>query len=244
MTRAVLLIVAAACACAAFSGRAAAAPDGDGRPWAGGHEAVSATERRLGEITSEISRRPGSVAYCNSPSQWKQAARGLGFHPSRLFGFVPTVDGIPANHVMLANWVCTRLDRFLARPRRVGQKLCRTRRHGRYRDCASYRATIESIETVAHEAVHVAGVTDEPAAECFGVQLTPFAAFRLGATPQFALEIGRDYLPVYRRFTRVNPKYRTRQCHDGGPLDLWPEQRGWPAPRAQALTVPPLVTGG
>jgi hypothetical protein len=101
--------------------------------------------------------------------------------------------------------------------------------------CKTYAFAVESIATVAHESMHVRGIRSEPVAECFGLQLTAPAASRFGAATEFAYEIGDDYLPIHRQFVSSSPDYYTRDCYDGGALDLWPTVTGWPTPRGLSL---------
>lgn len=109
-----------------------------------------------------------------------------------------------------------------------------------YAECAGYRATVYALQTIGHEATHIGGVYDEAAAECYGMQLTPLVANRFGATPTFSFEIGADYLPLYIEFTRGNAPYETPHCHDGGLLDLFPNETGWPTPRSSSALATPL----
>ena len=83
-----------------------------------------------------------------------------------------------------------------------------------------------SVYVLAHESVHVAGERSEKKATCWGLQ-------RVGKT---ALELGRTqadarYLAdlAWREAYRRNPAgYRSRECRDGGRLDLNPKSHAWP----------------
>jgi hypothetical protein len=74
-----------------------------------------------------------------------------------------------------------------------------------------------AVVTLAHESVHLAGVADEPTAECHGIQLSDRAARALGAKPAFAQELKDAYWDHYGEIPTV---YRSRECRDGGKLDL------------------------
>ena len=50
-----------------------------------------------------------------------------------------------------------------------------------YGACADYLWTIDSIQTLAHESIHIFGIKDEAVTECVGMQLLTVAANRLGA---------------------------------------------------------------
>jgi hypothetical protein len=101
-----------------------------------------------------------------------------------------------------------------------------------YRDGRSALPDVSAaVGTLAHEAMHVAGIVDEGIAECYSLQLTALTARALGAEPDQArlLAAGNaEYSQTYRAGTA----YDSPDCYDGGPLDLHPES-------AQLLTVRP-----
>ena len=101
--------------------------------------------------------------------------------------------------------------------------------------CDGYEPTLISLSTVAHETAHVAGVHDEPAAECAAVQTTALVASGFGAPRAFALEIGRDFLAMYESTMNDADTYWSPNCRDGGPWDLWPSRAGWPTPTETGL---------
>ena len=79
--------------------------------------------------------------------------------------------------------------------------------------------------TLAHEAVHVSGVADEPTAECHGVQLLERAALALRVQPAYAARLETTY---WDNREDVPTLYRSKQCRDGGKLDLRPQDRDFP----------------
>jgi hypothetical protein len=91
---------------------------------------------------------------------------------------------------------------------------------------ASPDALSWSVETLAHEAQHVAGVVSEAEAECYGMQTTPRAALLLGRTA----EEGRYLAAVYLKhwYARLKPPYSSSDCRNGGPLDLHSDSDVWP----------------
>jgi hypothetical protein len=199
-------------------------------PWSGGPETVTPIEARAGSIVTALAGSRSTV-YCTGPSEWREAGPRLGFDARSLIAVVPwTSPGTPAGYALLSPYVCRRADRFLANPHRLGQKRCLTR--GRGVRCAAYDSVLEATQTLAHESMHLAGIANEATAECFGMQLLPYVAWRLGAGRAFALEMARDYRAQYRLERRDAPGYWSRECRDGGALDLLPARRGWPLPRA------------
>ena len=83
-----------------------------------------------------------------------------------------------------------------------------------------------AVHIVAHEAQHINGVTSEGAAECRAVQLNYLVAEELGATEAQARELQRRYFADY--YPHLDSDYRSRQCHDGGDLDLFPDRAEFP----------------
>jgi hypothetical protein len=198
-------------------------------PWSGGQRTVTPVEARAGAIASALAGRQSTVQ-CVSPRGWASAGARLGFDSDALIAVVPwSSPGVPAGYALLSPYVCRLADRFLRDPHRRGEKLCPTHRQSQV-PCAGYGSVLEATETLAHEAMHLAGIATESTAECFGMQLLPYAAWRLGASRAFALEMGRDYEAQYRQERRDAPTYWSGECRDGGALDLLPDQRGWPLP--------------
>ncbi len=92
--------------------------------------------------------------------------------------------------------------------------------------CSSQDERGESALTLAHEAVHLAGIRDEATAECWGVQHVAAVAERLGVSPADA-----DLIAL-RAWTRY-PRWRgtalwSAECRQDGALDLTPGDGLWP----------------
>jgi hypothetical protein len=63
-------------------------------------------------------------------------------------------------------------------------------------------------------------------AQCYALQTNVETAVRLGARPEEAAAVAAF---VLREVQPALPEaYRTRACHDGGPLDLRPGTSRWP----------------
>ena len=97
-----------------------------------------------------------------------------------------------------------------------------------YGECDSWELKLTSVHVLAHESMHLHGVTGEAEAECLAVQLDAYVAAKLGAARQFARVMARDYWRTY--YAALTGEYRTPDCRDGGPLDLFPDRFGWPTP--------------
>jgi hypothetical protein len=82
------------------------------------------------------------------------------------------------------------------------------------------RASIDQIVAVhvlTHEAMHLAGLRNEAAAECAAVQRDVRAARLLGATPTLARSMAARYWTEI--YPRLNDDYRSETCGSDGALD-------------------------
>ena len=86
------------------------------------------------------------------------------------------------------------------------------------------------MHVLTHEAMHLAGVMGEAEADCLAAQLDALVAEALGADRRFARLLAREYWTYC--YPTQSTAYRSRECHDGGALDLFPARRGWPTPAA------------
>ena len=143
-----------------------------------------------------------AIVVCWSPEDWTHLTglyRELGANElSGTFGFVSP----PHNVINLSPDVCRDLDRVA---------------HDGSRPASMIVA--KAIGTVAHEALHVAGVHDEGAAECYAIQLTPRTAIELGTDGAFAEK--QQKLSWQFNSARVDGShYASGDCHAGSSLDL------------------------
>lgn len=90
--------------------------------------------------------------------------------------------------------------------------------------CPGTAAISAAAQTLAHESIHLRGVSDEAAAECYGRQLAKTVFLRLGApSADYVYELGRYALAIH-----TDPAYSSAECRDGGALDLDPASPIWP----------------
>ena len=84
-----------------------------------------------------------------------------------------------------------------------------------------------SVATLSHEAQHLRGILNEAQAECYGLQTITRTAELLGrsrAEGRYLAELyWRDEYPDIR-----DSAYRSKECRDGGKLDLHPASNVWP----------------
>jgi hypothetical protein len=79
------------------------------------------------------------------------------------------------------------------------------------------RDQVVAVHILAHEAMHVAGETDERRTECRAVQRDAELAQLLGASREAAVALARRY---YREvFPMLRDTYRDPECAPGGALD-------------------------
>jgi hypothetical protein len=84
-----------------------------------------------------------------------------------------------------------------------------------------------SVAALAHESQHARGIGNEAEAECYGVQSITATAEALGR----AKAEGRFLAALYwqKGYVDQDPsEYRSKECREGGRLDLHPETDTWP----------------
>lgn len=82
-----------------------------------------------------------------------------------------------------------------------------------------------AVHVVTHEAMHMAGIRHEAAAECAAVQRDEWTAALLGASPEDAEAMSRRYL--LEVYPQLPDSYRSDQCASGGDLDEHLETSPW-----------------
>ena len=160
-------------------------------------------EHRLAEIASEIAGRDVDVHCPGLLARLADASTNAGtvFFDER---------GAPADFTDLDEETCSELERFAEGKSSVAED-------GR---------VARAMHVLAHESSHLAGIRDEAAADCYGLQRTAFVAENLGADPAKAERLAR--LAVAERAVTAPADYRSSECHDGGALDLDPGSSVWP----------------
>ena len=161
------------------------------------------TERQLGRVASEIAGRRVGV-HC--PGILERLAD---VSPNAGTVFFDE-EGRPADVTDLDEETCSTLDRFADGDTSPSEEPKAAR----------------ALHVLAHESSHLAGVRDEAAADCYGLQRTAFVAESLGADSTEARRLAQLALAM-RRVT-APADYRSAECHDGGALDLDPGSSVWP----------------
>jgi hypothetical protein len=92
--------------------------------------------------------------------------------------------------------------------------------------CERPLAIAWSLNTLAHESYHLAGVRNEAQTECYALQAIDFVARSLGASADQARALAVysfEQLPG-----RMPAQYSSPECRDGGQFDLHPLSAVWP----------------
>ncbi len=180
----------------------------------GPHRNLQADEAQLAGIATVIAGRDVGISCPGTLASLTEVSAQDG-------SVVFTPDGKPAGEAKLSGETCKTLRRFL---------------HGGVAGLGCLRNPGEcpievkeaaiAVNVLSHEAWHLAGVRDEAATQCYALQSNADTAARLGASREDAAAIAAF---IVREVQPALPAdYRTRECFDGGPLDLRPERASWP----------------
>jgi hypothetical protein len=146
------------------------------------------------------------AVFCWNPPDW---AALTGANKSTIaLGFV---EYRSAHQINLAPNVCNILDRL----------------YYHHQSPPITPAIALSVVTFVHELAHTLGVTNEAAAQCYGIQLAPLATRLLGPGTTYGQRVAQLAWRLYN--PRVLPaKYLSSECRNGGKLDLFPKSNVWP----------------
>jgi hypothetical protein len=177
---------------------------------------------------------PAASIRCASAARWRALATRWGFDPQTTWALTPrhrdsaTGASAPDGYAEFSPRACRLAGEFLALPTEHGTRTCR---HGSQQgECDDWASKLVSVHVLTHEAMHLAGVMGEAEADCLAAQLDALVAEALGADRRFGRLLAREYWTYY--YPSQSAAYRSRECHDGGALDLFPARRGWPTPAA------------
>lgn len=165
----------------------------------------------LDAIASEIAERPVSVR-CDGrelPDFGPNAA---------VHGVVWFRNGKPEDHTTISPTLCRELERVRAGLTAEDAE-CLASWAGIGCGDRVARAAL-ALATLAHESWHLAGIQDEPTADCYAIQTVELVALRLG--------LPGDQARGLAAFAKANHRvgqgetYASSQCREGGALDLRP----------------------
>ncbi|MDH4345305.1 MAG: hypothetical protein OEW31_03110 [Thermoleophilia bacterium] len=194
------------------------------------------TERTLAPVASAVAGRPVAV---DCQSVWASLVDALPRHGEVRF----SADGVPEPRLFLTHPTCDRLQAFASSRSHDELRCLSTLDWGSdrpllpgtpcYEEASS---TVYALLTLAHEAYHVVGVTNEAATNCYAIQAMAYAAAALGAPPPEAVLVAQA-------MNALEPLqgggYGTTQCVAGSELDLHPETPTFPTEQPLAPPGPP-----
>jgi len=158
-------------------------------------------EDRLAAVSGDLAGYPVVVNCQTSSQEWVDAGSELGYVR---YGR----DGVPERATLIKHAQCKDLARYL-------------RAHGDHPDDGEVLA----VHVLTHEAMHMAGITDEARAECLAVQRDAKTARLLGASPEAAADLARRYWRTF--YPRMRDEYVTPECRPGGQLDQASPDAPW-----------------
>jgi hypothetical protein len=165
---------------------------------------------RFNRVAARLAARQRVVVRCWSRRDWRRLIReereiSIGHIDALSVG----VTSLPAHRINLRGDICLRLAAL----------------------AAGHRARHEFVDAfallvLAHESQHAAGIAGEAAAECRGMQTMVEAGSLLGVPRPYARRLAQDFWNFYPR--RPKPYY-SRECRNGGKLDMRPASSSWPS---------------
>ena len=177
------------------------------------HRSASAAAKpgdlRLSAIASELARRHVTIR-CEGLSGALTGAQGES-------GRTEFIDKDPVSVSYLQEGICQTLHAYV-RALKTGPHCLLP--------CERPLEVAWSLNTLAHESYHLAGVRNEARTECYALQAIDFVTRRLGASPDQAHALAAfsfDQLP-----RRLPPEYSSPDCRNGGAYDLRPRRPVWP----------------
>jgi hypothetical protein len=232
---------------------AAPAQSGDGAlPWSGGTSRIGRYEAAASRIATELAGGDISIE-CADPEHWRSLAAENGFDTALTWALTPlraTAGGVlevAREQASFSPRACRLANAFMADPTELGARTCRHGTERRWRtvaadrharrvlvrtpvlgECDDWASKLLAVHVLTHETMHLAGVIDEAAADCLGMQLDAYVARRLGASTAFARSMPREYWTYH--YPAQDRRYRSRRCRSGGALDLFRDRAGWPTP--------------
>jgi hypothetical protein len=199
----------------------------------------AANERALAAVVSELAGREVGV---ECQGFWSELvdirARS---------GDVPFPNGRAPDHTYLTRKVCKQLKRF-RQASSHGELQCllsidwsRRELATDFRSPCSERArgTVEAINTLTHEAMHLRGFIDEAQTQCYAIQLDAWTVVRLGGTLAEGAALANFVLAMQ---PGMPTEYQSAACRSVGSLDLHPETAVFPTESAPEL--PPASLRG
>ena len=221
-------------------------------PWSGGAGRVTPLERTTSRIASSLAAKDVGIE-CVDARGWSDLGARNGFDPALVWALTPLAiapgsESVRADDVSsFAPRTCRLIEAFSTAPTEMGSRLCRhvvrttaaTRARSAARtgartqrilvgECDDWASKLLAVHVLTHESMHLAGVVDEAEADCLATQLDAYVATQLGGSAAFAGALAREYWTLY--YPAQDRTYTSKNCRNGGPLDLFRGNDGWPTP--------------
>lgn len=87
-----------------------------------------------------------------------------------------------------------------------------------------------AVVTFTHELLHTVGYDNEARTECVAMQLSARTARLLGTGAAYARALARTFWARGYNLDYEPEEYYSRECKNGGKLDLFPSSDVWPSP--------------
>lgn len=134
-----------------------------------------------------------------------------------------------SSEIYLLPTMCDGLAKFSTWPQSARSCVVTNREPGSSSCGALVDQTILAMHVLAHEAQHTKGLHNESTADCYALQSVSSVAESLGADEGLAHSIGLYFASHYGTIRQSPPGYAlTKECRDGGALDLRPQTSDWP----------------
>jgi hypothetical protein len=153
----------------------------------------SRLEHRLAAVASQLAGLPVTVRCETLGQAWTDA------HPESGYVWFGA-DGRPEHSATITWQTCSDLGSWTGSDH-----------------TSSSLEQVVAVHVLTHEAMHMAGLRNEAAAECAAVQRDVRTALLLGATPMQARTMAARYWTEI--YPRLSEDYRTASCAPGGALD-------------------------
>jgi hypothetical protein len=182
-------------------------------------------ERMLSPVASDVS---GRTVVVDCQSLWANLVDALPRHGEVRFD----ANGVPEARIFLTHPTCDRLQAFAGTSRHRELDCLRSLDWSRpaaldpRSECYDRSSkTVYALMTLAHEAYHTAGETNEAVTNCYAIQAMAFVAVSLGAERDEAELVAQAMAALE---PLQSGGYGTDRCRAGTELDLHPETRAFP----------------
>jgi hypothetical protein len=195
----------------------------------------SVSEHKLAAVAGVLAGRPVGVR-C-------QGFWGAMVDINGRSGEVQFPVGRPPDHMFLTRGVCGRLRAFVDGKHHHDLDCLEAIDWAHWSLDASYngdcergaRSDAEAINTLAHESMHLRGITSEAQAQCYAIQADAWTVQRLGGTAAEGEGVANYILALQ---PALPSEYQSGACRAGGELDVAPGTAAFPS--EQPAVLPPL----